>query len=560
MTIETFKKNITPEIIQPKVQVGLGEASPTEVLADDAAEHTKIFTEATTCIDNSIVAGEAQSGADMYRELNDQMHDTMDYIANSKTMSLKDTARALNDIWAFCLSGAKARNAVATGSSESDSLADDAVAEMMYCLPDMSAERMKALLGLPEAERGKLDDIVMAAIGIFHREADKASDMHGRLYFLRQAANMQGYARLTEKRWAIARGEIADDGLKKSDVILDEWGDTPLMDTQKIWTVLEDIGVPSPEEAITAMYERLKNPAEGSGDSPDCLDAKKTKAWLMGLASKMMHIGPENAKLLREKCGFVNFADMPNELLDRMVRFAKGDEALMEYLHSKEVAVVIKDASNDYNGAFRNIYDKYETTDGATLVFEVPAVHDTLPAHRQVANTIFDMYYLLRQYDIDPSLLVVAGHGQVGSIDMGGAEIGTGGGLPLRESGLLPIMQHMKPDRDGNCSIVFDSCSQDAPGDGGEDDTTLTQTAIDIQNTLEEAGASPLGTYKVYGVNMPYQSRLFEGGVMVAMASDDSVRVGRVIVTESGKILRHLRDENDRDTILLPMLLRNGRE
>ena len=91
--------------------------------------------------------------------------------------------------------------------------------------------------------------------------------------------------------------------------------------------------------------------------------------------------------------------------------------------------MVIKDASNDYNGAFRNIYDEYETTDGATLVFEVPAVHDTLPAHRQVANTIFDMYYLLRQYDIDPSLLVVAGHGQVGSIDMGGAEIGTGGGF-----------------------------------------------------------------------------------------------------------------------------------
>ena len=434
--------------------------------------------------------------------------------------------------------------------SQSDIEAAGVLPVMQGLLNEIPLEGIQAVYKLPESERGDFDKIIELASRRLRHDIGGSVSTEDRLNFGEYLARITGYPSIL----AMKDAGVDINGITNTDMMIstltDDSNEQAKMSVAH--NVLHELSAPTPDDLMIAMYARLTD--KNVEAEIDILDTKKLKTWLMNISDKMHHIGPENAKLLRDKCGIVNFADMPDTLLDRMVKFVHGDEELLEHLRSHECAVMIKDGSNDGNGAFRGSYERYETTDRALLVFELPS-QGTATSERGVANSIYDKYYLLNQHEIEPALVVVEGHGSPGSIDMGGTTIGTNGRLALADSGLLSIITHMKPDRDGNCSVVFESCSQDAPGEGGYDDTMLTRTARDIIAAMDNTNNG--NTYQLYGVNKRYSTLRDAGGTIVARAhpddQEDELRVGHVIITSTGAVWRYQHDNPDRNKITLPM-------
>ncbi len=431
--------------------------------------------------------------------------------------------------------------------------------DMVNFLHELTPDEIAAIRELSEQDRGDVDAVLEVMRVYYDDLIDiESNNAAQRVGWQRCKARCEGYGTLREKYDALQRGELECDNLPLLDVLLDEFvleayegGDVRGAGKRALEAVGLSRGLVRDIEA--AMYKRLDQ-------SEDWYSLQDAIAWMMRLVDTVQEIGTSDIERLRTECGLVNFADIPMLQLRRMVDFLNGDSVLMEHLRQHEVCVIIKDATNDYNGAFEESCDMFETNDGATLVFEMVGCPSRKVA-RLVAYRIEHINSLLRAHHVQPAALVIAGHGNSRGIAMGTATIGNkNSSLPLGKSGLPGIMANMKPDRDGNCSIIFDSCSQDAPGLGGEDDTTLTRTAGELLSMrwLFPRGNSAWPTYMIYGMKQPYATvkdyvtgglygKSVVGAAEGSGAGDSTARevmpvpFERVIVTDQGSVYRDLR-------------------
>lgn len=428
--------------------------------------------------------------------------------------------------------------------------------EILPSLVAITPEQLAVMRQLPDDERGELDMMVKAAHEYIDYETNPSRyGRRQRLNLQICKAKLQGYHTLQEKAAAITAGEAADE-LDALDVLLESVGDVSPDATADVvdnimLACMKEMGLPEGGLSHTIADAMLARCYSGKGDERR-VSAYTLQAFLLDLANRVEEFGVDNILLLHEKCGLVNFADMPRNIVQRMLKFANGDKELMNHLKSHEVCVLVKDASKDHNGAFKDSYHKFDTADETTLVFEVYASDSTV---RTATDQFVAIDTQLQDNAIAPSVVVVGAHGRKGAVDIGGVDIGNKGDLSLEDSALLNIMMHMKPDRDGNCTIVYDSCSQDAAGDGGVDDTMLTRTAADLLAARKQGGghvAIP-GTYMIYGVKVPYTMKRAREGNFSAEYTEErpadstsGISVGyttieRVIVTEAGNVYRDLR-------------------
>ncbi len=430
-------------------------------------------------------------------------------------------------------------------------------------LPQLLAlpqEKLTAMRQLPKDKRGTLDMILMACeedIDTRCRYAMTMSD--SRIELQGQKARLQGYSTIQEKHAAIMAGDIQDDGLPTLDVLLSSAGELSL-DTEPTKTkdvmlaCMEAMDLPAElsEVIASAVLARCYQKSEEDGNKEQ-LKPHYPQAILAKLADTVKGMGVSTITRLHEECGIVNFADTTRTMLERMVKFIDRDPELMEHLQNHEVCVVIKDASNDPSGTFVHEDSIFETVDEATLLFEVYRSNNGNDETQQITS----MGDLLAERDIHPSLVVYGAHGNMGLMNMGWVTVGAKGKLAFSDTGFMRIIQAMKPDRDGNCSVFIDSCLQDAPIDGDRDDTMLTQIAADLQKAIKnDTGNSAIPrTYMLYGVEQSYWlvrvledfvasydaagvSELPDGEATVPQW--EGTYIERVIVTDNGNVYRDL--------------------
>mgnify|MGYP007026486642 CR=1 FL=1 len=419
---------------------------------------------------------------------------------------------------------------------------------------------LAAMRQLPKDERGTLDMIATACeenIDMLCKYASSA----GRIEQQNKKAKLQGYENIQEKHADIIAGKIQNDGLQTLDVLLDSTSelqpDTEPTKTKDVMLAcMEAIDLPAElsEVIASAVLARCYEQSEADGDK-ERLKPQYPQAILTKLADRVKDMGVNTIMRLHKECGIVNFADTTYVMLERMVKFIDRDPELMERLQNHEVCVVIKDGSNDHNGAFIHDDSIFETVDEATLLFEVYRSN----SGNDEAQQITSMGDLLADRDIHPSLVVYGAHGNRGYMNMGWVTVGAKGKHAFSDTGLMRIIQAMKPDRDGNCSIFINSCLQDAAIDGDKDNTMLTQIAAELQQENKASAGNGVAprTYMLYGVEQSYSFyREWSEGVFVASSAEINVTgtpnsetevpqreetyIERVIVTDEGNVYRDL--------------------
>ncbi len=432
-------------------------------------------------------------------------------------------------------------------------------------LPQLLAlprETLAAMRQLPKDERGTLDMILMACEENIDMRC-KYTNSVGRIEQQNKKAKLQGYENIQEKHADIIAGKIQNDGLQTLDVLLDSTSELqpdtePTKTKDVMFACMEAMDLPAElsEVIASAVLARCYQKSEEGGDKEQ-LKPYYPQAILVNLADKVKDVGVSTMTRLHEECGIVNFTDITYGMLARMMKFIDRDPELMEHLRNHEVCVVIKDASNDYNGAFTHEDSTFETVDKATLLFEVYRSNNGNDETQQITS----MGDLLAERDIHPSLVVYSAHGNIGFMNMGWVTVGAKGKLAFSDTGFMRIIQAMKPDRDGNCSVFINSCLQDAPIDGNKDDTMLTQIAADLQEVVKESagnGTAPR-TYMLYGVEQSYSFGKvwlegFTASSTVANATGtpngetevpqrEKTYIERVIVTDEGNVYRDLQTE-----------------
>jgi hypothetical protein len=287
-----------------------------------------------------------------------------------------------------------------------------------------------------------------------------------------------------------------------------------------------------PQSFSLDIYEALKGRARAPFSEKIDPSGGGARKELQKVSDILKEVGPEGVATLREKCGIVNVGELSKDQAHRMINFSEGDPALLEKLHQTEVCVIFRDATSDWNGAFEGINQTYETTDGATLVFEISSMKNQAAELKSYIDK-------LRQNEIHPSAVVIAGHGLPGSIRIGDGDllsiphgVEEGVSVPLEKSGLTDLLSTMKADREGNCHVVFCSCSQAKPVPGvvSKANTTLARTA----ELIQEKHRSNNAEYRIYGSAQDSMLGIHDGVLRnVALSNIETVRVD---VDEDGAI------------------------
>jgi hypothetical protein len=243
---------------------------------------------------------------------------------------------------------------------------------------------------------------------------------------------------------------------------------------------------------------------EASQAAPDEVDGSRVNAYrlkeeMLKIVHAVNEIGLDGVKKLRGECGIVNFGELSSTQLSRMLKFVDKDPEMMKQIKEKEVCVVIRDATNDWNGAFSGTYNKFEPENGLMLAFEVSESTRTQKQLDALAT-------VLRDREVEPSVLVIAGHGSPGSVELGDSNILARSDMRITsdypsvdESGIAKIIHSMRPDRDGNSSIIYNSCSGGGTIDGtkseGLDASSSTlgpiESTADVRERLLELGNRP---------------------------------------------------------------------
>ncbi|MES2630891.1 MAG: hypothetical protein V4611_02960 [Patescibacteria group bacterium] len=404
-------------------------------------------------------------------------------------------------------------------------------------------------------------------------------------------AQIQGFRTVKEKYDAMINGEIPEeDGfLEKGylEVIFSGRG-FELEPTEATNTSIdylsEHLGLPeglsseiflSIQSKVTRDYRQF----EKSDAEIPTASKSRLQQELSNIGEKINSIGAENAARLRNECGIVNFGELSTDQLDRMVRFIDNDPELTQELSSREVCVVIRDATSDWNGAFKDSYKTYEPEDGVMLAFEISSMAESGKQMREISQLLIDR-------GIDPSVLVIAGHGSPGLVQFGDGlllarepkyspqeEYST-----IENSGLGDLMGSMRPDRDGNSHIIYHSCSSGGTFNESfaeplmPDNPALAplQSTEDLELAEQQLGARPTAestlaytariahklnpntTYQVSGVDRPSNMRVDVEG---KLRYRDHVAT-RIIAPEGSDEQYRLYDES----VSIPMFLRHDEE
>jgi len=401
--------------------------------------------------------------------------------------------------------------------------------ELNSLFTDMPVDVARAIRELPESQRKKYD-----ALCEQYLNRDLPIYANGETVGYEVAKNeivrahLEGFATLTDKYHAVEDGTIPvpENGHPtKLDIFCDFLDDTTDEQYQS-WShefLRDELHLPPgiSSELLVAAMGRSRWGENNRAINPSLLFGEMEQ-----IQKSVEKIGVENVRKLRDKCGIVNIHQLSNEQATRMIQFADGDPRLAETLQDKEVCVVIRDATADWNGALSGVNADFETTDGATLIFEISDLGDP---HQLKMFTDS-----LQRRGIRASALVISGHGSPGKIQMGSTylnfrpEFSPNGQYLPEEVGLNTLLKTMKPDRDGNCSVIFASCSQ-AANIRDDFDSSLTRLA-QLAHTEQ-----PDATFQMYGVEKPGSLR-FNGGQGGNLYDNMGQHVEHVITSSSGKI------------------------
>lgn len=393
---------------------------------------------------------------------------------------------------------------------EPELMVESAESRMYWLFNDLPASQLKEMMGLPAVDKKRVGYILNKLIA----ECERRNPLRAKLL----RARSEGYDTVTDKFAAIEAGNIKDDSITRLDTLVerDPSKEALRIEDTVVDFLAKDHGLPLVQatEMVVAMRGRCSHPVSDGVSAERRLVPNLLQAEALRIKAAIEEVGIQKVMELRETCGIVNIAELSLQQLDRMARFVDSDGALLEELRQKEVCVILRDATHDWNGGYRGMNKTYETTDGATLIFEVSTLMDE-------GNQVASFVDILDKAKIRPSVLVVAGHGRAGAVFMGTSRKALIPVVPrlsppqaekryvtFAETRLDTLIGNMKPDRDGNCSIIYKSCSQ-AAALAHEDDSTLTRTA----EVAKKAGEGKV--YQVFGTRGSSNVRRDEYGDLV---------------------------------------------
>jgi hypothetical protein len=247
-----------------------------------------------------------------------------------------------------------------------------------------------------------------------------------------------------------------------------------------------------------------------------------------------------------------------------MVRFVERDPELLGELQQKDVCVIFRDATGDYNGGLGSVHAEFET-DGATLLFEVSGMTNGGEEMRRYMK-------LLAERDVHPAVVVLAGHGQPGRIAFGEGRLVSRGidhitiynEATLHDVGMGEFLANMKPDADGNCSVVFKSCSQAASvSKDNPDDHMLARAAEEYMEEYKKQNGDTRSAASYQFIGMANASNFYTNRQGVVQKVFEDTDLTRVIVGDYGNAYvragQYLEEEPIADIIqILPFLVKAG--
>lgn len=376
-------------------------------------------------------------------------------------------------------------------------------------------------------------------------------------------AKFQGYDTLAEKWRAIERGdEPHDSDFELAHVFIDELkdGDYDKLLYDEAYLMLKALAtaeVASEEfaEALVRSVLRRKTNKGATITSDDLM-------WCVEMVDISAKLRDESDEALYHHAGIIDSYLLGFEVRSQMIKLIERDQGTIENLLQQDVVLIVRDIANDYNDAFQGITYMWNQSGSVPLQLDVEFLR-----HEMGDESAIHRYRrMLEERNVRPSTIVIGAHGSPGWFDIGGVKVGPEGKVSLQGSGLVELAMNMKPDKDGNCNIIFESCSQDAPiSTEDEDHTTLTAMAAALRQANIERGKDAV-TYQIYGARDPFASNKSSACIEYVIGADPSidaelwyapVTVQRIIVTPSGNIYRHLRERGDSDEPLnilqLPM-------
>lgn len=332
-----------------------------------------------------------------------------------------------------------------------------------------------------------------------------------------ELAKLEGFASLKEKYEAIQAGTAPpDDELMKLnpvDIFLSDQAELLDFNTSSLLSIeylSQHLGLPpalSTELLLSFQNNLTIDRHQFHHSQLDSVEKSDLVRELSKISERISHFGVETIERLRVECGLINISELSIEQLTRMVQFIDDDPALIERLHTEEVCVILRDATADWNGAFGGTYANFEPTDGIMLAFEISSMRESGRQIQEITQKLIDR-------GIEPSVLVVAGHGEPGAIQFGDGLLVMYSSLKpdnistaatIDESGILNLIATMRPDRDGNSHIIYKSCSAGSSlGDYDQIPVKLDNPALKPLKTTERIP----NTHRALGIRPSVENSL----------------------------------------------------
>jgi hypothetical protein len=250
-----------------------------------------------------------------------------------------------------------------------------------------------------------------------------------------------------------------------------------------------------------AMRGRIAGRNDQGETDPNVVSTFQLTDELFKISGKLKELGPDALNTLAEKAGIINFSTIPTEQLQTTVGVINGDRDVIARLQGGDSSVIVRDATEDWNGAFRLMAGTLSGGNGANLIFEISSMgDDAAELSRYVA--------LLEEHDIRPSTVTIGGHGSPGAIHIGDGSFTYrpvprdqarlyGESTPVTKSTTLKrLFARMQPSRnDGTAHIILHSCSQASVETGRKVSTGI--------RVAREAGKVIEGPVAVYASPVP---------------------------------------------------------
>jgi hypothetical protein len=159
------------------------------------------------------------------------------------------------------------------------------------------------------------------------------------------------------------------------------------------------------DELQFAAYARNANPKTG------LVSEVYLRNMLITTFNNVRSLGLAKIKQLREQAGIVNIDYYQADSLKLLSALIEGDPAVVDHFKNGDTTVALVDAKGDYNGALQSTAHDFSVDSQRSIVFEVNKPSD-----------YYRHMLLLKRLGIKPATLVIAAHGQPGSITVGQGE------------------------------------------------------------------------------------------------------------------------------------------